>query len=226
MVSEHASPLATLGGEDAGGQNVHVAALAERLGARGVPVVVHTRRDDARAPRRVPFARGAEVDHVDAGPPNPIPKDELLPHMDAFAAQLRAQWERQRPDIVHAHFWMSAHAALRAAEPLGIPVVQTFHALGAVKRRHQGAADTSPPDRLRLEAALVRMREREGRLAVLYVDLDCFKDVNDALGHAMGDALLRLAAERLRACVRETDTVARLGGDEFGILLCKAGGRE
>ena len=54
MVSEHASPLATLGGEDAGGQNVHVAALAERLGARGVPVVVHTRRDDARAPRRVP----------------------------------------------------------------------------------------------------------------------------------------------------------------------------
>jgi D-inositol-3-phosphate glycosyltransferase len=184
MVSEHASPLAVLGGEDAGGQNVHVAALAERLGARGVPVVVHTRRDDAAAPRRVPFARGAEVDHVDAGPPNPIPKDGLLPHMDAFAAQLREQWEREPPDVVHAHFWMSAHAALRAAEPLGIPVVQTFHALGAVKRRHQGAADTSPPQRLDIEASVMRRARR--------IVATCSDEVFE---------LLRLGADRRRITV-------------------------
>jgi len=72
--------------------------------------------------------------------------------------------------------------------------------------------------RERLEQALARMLEQESRLAVLYVDLDCFKDVNDALGHPVGDALLRLAAERLRGCVREGDTVARLGGDEFAII--------
>jgi diguanylate cyclase (GGDEF)-like protein/PAS domain S-box-containing protein len=72
--------------------------------------------------------------------------------------------------------------------------------------------------RERLEHALARMLEQESRLAVLYVDLDCFKDVNDALGHPVGDALLRLAADRLRGCVREGDTVARLGGDEFAII--------
>jgi D-inositol-3-phosphate glycosyltransferase len=151
MVSEHASPLAVLGGVDAGGQNVHVAALAAALARRGDAVVVHTRRDDATSPRRVPLAPGLAVDHVAAGPPVPLPKDELLPHMDAFARDLREQWAYERPDVVHAHFWMSALAALAAAGDLGIPVVHTFHALGTVKRRQQGAKDTSPPERLAIE---------------------------------------------------------------------------
>src|SRR5690349_13371371 len=108
MVSEHASPLAVLGGVDAGGQNVHVAALAAALGRLGHDLVVHTRRDDPALPRRVALAPGVEVDHVDAGPPCGLPKDELLPHMGAFAAQLGAQWHAEPPDVVHAHFWMSA----------------------------------------------------------------------------------------------------------------------
>ena len=156
MVSEHASPLAALGGVDAGGQNVHVAALATALGRRGIDSIVHTRREDAFAPRRVALAPRATVDHVDAGPPSTISKDELLPHMDAFAAELSAAWERDTPDVVHAHFWMSGLAALEAARPLGIPVVQTFHALGVVKRRHQGAADTSPAARLEIERRILR----------------------------------------------------------------------
>jgi glycosyltransferase involved in cell wall biosynthesis len=151
MVSEHASPLAVLGGADAGGQNVHVAALATALGRRGDEVVVHTRRDDEALPRRVPLAAGVEVDHVRAGPAAVLPKDELLPHMDAFASDLREQWSAWRPDVVHTHFWMSAVAALAAARPLGIPVVHTFHALGTVKRREQGDHDTSPAERLGLE---------------------------------------------------------------------------
>jgi glycosyltransferase involved in cell wall biosynthesis len=155
MVSEHASPLAALGGVDAGGQNVHVASLAEALARRGADVVVHTRRDDPRPPRRVPLHHGAEVDHVDAGPPREIPKDNLLPYMDDFATDLRRQWLRNRPDVVHAHFWMSGLAATWAARPLGIPVVLTLHALGVVKRRHQGAKDTSPPGRLGIESDLV-----------------------------------------------------------------------
>ncbi len=154
MVSEHASPLAAVGGVDAGGQNVHVAALSCALARKGVEVVVHTRRDDAGLPRRVRLAPGVNVDHVPAGPAQPIPKDELLPHMGAFAAQLRREWRRRPPDVVHAHFWMSGLAALHAAEGLNIPVVQTFHALGVVKRRHQGDRDTSPPERLDVEAML------------------------------------------------------------------------
>lgn len=160
LVSEHASPLATLGGADAGGQNVHVAELARGLARRGDEVVVHTRRDDPRPPDRVPFAPGVTVHHVDAGPPYGLPKDALLPCMGRFADRLAADWEATRPDVVHAHFWMSALAALEAAGPLGIPVVQTFHALGVVKRRHQGAADTSPPRRLELERRVVRSVDR------------------------------------------------------------------
>lgn len=156
MVSEHASPLAALGGVDAGGQNVHVAALAIELARRGIDVVVHTRRDDPSVPRRVALARRAVVDHVDAGPPESISKDSMLPFMEAFARDLHRVWRKERPDVVHAHFWMSGLAALAAAGPLGIPVVHTFHALGVVKRRHQGRKDTSPPERLEIEKEIIR----------------------------------------------------------------------
>ncbi|NGM49899.1 EAL domain-containing protein [Caulobacter sp. 602-2] len=69
-----------------------------------------------------------------------------------------------------------------------------------------------------LSDALARAARREDLVAVHCVDLDRFKVVNDTLGHPVGDALLKAAAERLRACVREGDTVARLGGDEFAVV--------
>lgn len=71
----------------------------------------------------------------------------------------------------------------------------------------------------RLEQALETVNESEWSLAVMFVDLDDFKDVNDTLGHQIGDEVLKAAAQRLRSCVREGDVIARLGGDEFGILL-------
>jgi glycosyltransferase involved in cell wall biosynthesis/phosphoheptose isomerase len=156
MVSEHASPLAALGGVDAGGQNVHVAALAQAVARRGAEVVVHTRRDDPALPARVRMARGVVVHHVDAGPARPVSKDDMLVHMEAFAEELVRAWADDRPDVVHAHFWMSGHAALLAAREHPVPVVQTFHALGVVKRRYQGDKDTSPPERFEIERGLVR----------------------------------------------------------------------
>ncbi|MFL6243068.1 MAG: glycosyltransferase [Acidimicrobiia bacterium] len=154
LVSEHASPLALLGGVDAGGQNVHVADLSRHLAALGHDVVVHTRRDDPALPRHVQFAPGVVVDHVDAGPPTPLAKDELLPHMRAFASDLARIWAVDRPDVVHSHFWMSGLASLAAARSLDIPVAHTYHALGVVKRRHQGTQDTSPRARLAIERML------------------------------------------------------------------------
>jgi len=69
-----------------------------------------------------------------------------------------------------------------------------------------------------LTEALPHAAARQQALAVMFVDLDRFKDVNDSLGHAMGDKLLKAAGERLRAALRKSDTVGRLGGDEFAIL--------
>ncbi|MGZ5651329.1 MAG: diguanylate cyclase domain-containing protein, partial [Usitatibacter sp.] len=71
----------------------------------------------------------------------------------------------------------------------------------------------------RLENAILRVNRTGERLALLFIDLDRFKKVNDTHGHAAGDDVLRQAAARIRACVREIDTVARLGGDEFVVLL-------
>jgi D-inositol-3-phosphate glycosyltransferase len=156
MLSEHASPLATLGGVDAGGQNVHVAMLARALADRGHRVTVYTRRDDPALPRSVDFAPGVVVKHLDAGPPVPTPKDDLWPHVGELAGSLRSALHAAPPTLVHGHFWMSGKAALDATRGLGIPVVQTFHALGAVKRRWQGSADTSPAPRIRVEIAVAR----------------------------------------------------------------------
>ena len=151
MVSEHADPTAAPGGEDAGGQNVHVAALARALGARDHTIVVYTRLASPDAEQVVPLAPGVEVHRLAAGPAMPLPKDELLPHMAEFGAALGREWARQPPDLVHAHFWMSGLASLQGAAGLRIPVAQTFHALGSVKARHQRGRDTSPPQRIDAE---------------------------------------------------------------------------
>ena len=79
-------------------------------------------------------------------------------------------------------------------------------------------------DRLTLE--LARTRSQNGLLAVMFLDLDRFKRVNDMLGHAFGDQLLQNVVNRLQTCVRDCDTISRLGGDEFAILLPKVTGRE
>jgi diguanylate cyclase (GGDEF)-like protein/PAS domain S-box-containing protein len=71
----------------------------------------------------------------------------------------------------------------------------------------------------RLEQAIVKSRRDGSRVAILFIDLDHFKEVNDTLGHHQGDVLLVDAAHRIGACVRECDTVARLGGDEFTVIL-------
>jgi glycosyltransferase involved in cell wall biosynthesis len=156
LVSEHANPLAAVGGVDAGGQNVHVAALAAGLARRGHDVTVFTRRDNPGVPAHVTVPDGYAVEHVPAGPPSEVPKDDLLQYMPTFAEYLSHRWRAQPFDVVHAHFWMSGVASLEAARRTGIPVLQTFHALGTVKRRQQGGRDTSPDRRIPLERRLCR----------------------------------------------------------------------
>jgi diguanylate cyclase (GGDEF)-like protein len=97
-----------------------------------------------------------------------------------------------RAAIAHASF-LSAHDLLT-----GLPNRRLFHD--------------------RLEQALDRVGRDGSRVCVLYMDLDHFKNINDLLGHLAGDATLRTVAERLRRCLRASDTLARLGGDEFAVI--------
>ncbi|MEH1030168.1 glycosyltransferase [Micromonospora profundi] len=162
MISEHASPLAILGGEDAGGQNTHVAELSAALAAAGHEVRVYTRRDAPDLPVTVRTPDGYDVVHVPAGPAEPVVKDALLPHMREFSRWLVERWRGGDwvPEVIHAHFWMSGLAALTAGRQTGVPVVQTYHALGTVKRRYQGVQDTSPARRISYERELGRSVDR------------------------------------------------------------------
>lgn len=91
--------------------------------------------------------------------------------------------------------------------------------------RHQAEYDalTDLPNRVllfdRLRRALATAKRNKTRLALMYLDLDKFKPINDNLGHAIGDEVLQQVASRMQGCMREADTVARIGGDEFVVLL-------
>lgn len=99
--------------------------------------------------------------------------------------------------------------------------------LGELSHQAQRDALTGTPNRTllldRLEGAITLARRRDALLAVLFLDIDHFKPINDQLGHAVGDEILTLATRRLESVVRESDTVSRYGGDEFVVLLPELG---
>jgi phosphoheptose isomerase/glycosyltransferase involved in cell wall biosynthesis len=157
MISEHASPLAILGGVDSGGQNVYVGQLARHVAALGYEVDVFTRRDSAGLPEVAEWARGVRIVHVPAGPAEWVRKEDLLPHMGEFTAGMIHFCRRQRSRyaLAHANFWMSGLVAADLRQALGLPFVVTFHALGRVRRAFQRAADAFPDARFAVEDRIV-----------------------------------------------------------------------
>jgi phosphoheptose isomerase len=160
MISEHASPLAPLGGVDSGGQNTYVRHVARQLQAAGCRVDVFTRRDGRDLPDVFDTFDGYRVIHVPAGPPTRIRKEDVWPHMPEFADYVRRWCRRQRYDVVHANFWMSGAVAVELKRTLGLPFAVTFHALGRVRRAHQGADDGFPDERVDVEERVMNAADR------------------------------------------------------------------
>jgi D-inositol-3-phosphate glycosyltransferase len=158
LISEHASPLADLGGVDTGGQNVYVAQLAKHLAKIGYRVDVFTRKDDAALADIVNWVDGVRVINVKAGPEANVVKEDLLQYMDEFKNNMVKFIMKNNIDysLVHANFFMSALVAMGIKDELGTPFVVTFHALGHVRRIHQAEADKFPVERLAIEEEAVR----------------------------------------------------------------------
>jgi hypothetical protein len=162
FLSEHASPAARLGGEDAGGQNVYVGEIARNLGELGYEVDIFTRRDSIDTPEVIDWLPGVRIVNLQAGPLDQRPKDALWPLMPEFRDNLLDCLLRTNThyDLIHGNFWMSGWVAAELRERLDLPVVQIFHAMGLTKQRHQGAADTSPGERIGIERDIIRRVDR------------------------------------------------------------------
>ncbi len=158
LISEHASPLALIGGTDSGGQNVYVAQLAKQLARLGYEVDIFTRRDSSSQEAVVDWVPNVRVIHVPAGPAHFIPKEAMLPYMEQFGRFLIRFARRQKIpyDLMHANFFMSGMVAQQVKHILGIPFVMTFHALGRVRRLNQKDADAFPDIRFDIEERLMQ----------------------------------------------------------------------
>lgn len=177
FISEHASPLALVGGVDSGGQNIYVDRVARCLAKMGYKVDIYCRADDPAIKPVVEYFPNIRVVNVQAGPKKFIPKENMFQYMDEFANNMIQFIEKQniRYDIIHAHFWMSGYVANLVKQILNIPFVITFHALGKLRRIHQGVADLFPDMRFHVEEQIIRAAD--GIVA------ECPQDKEDMMIH-------------------------------------------
>lgn len=175
IISEHASPVGALGGTDAGGQNVYVAQLARHLSKLGHQVEVFTRRESPDVPVIQDLKEGFRLINVPAGPAQVIAKEKILPYMSEFTEYMidYILSRKKKFDIIHSNFWMSGLVAADIKKRLAIPFFVTFHALGRVRRIHQGQKDGFPDERFQIEDRVVA--EADGIIA------ECPQDYEDLL---------------------------------------------
>jgi D-inositol-3-phosphate glycosyltransferase len=177
FISEHASPLATLGGVDTGGQNVYVAQTAKYLARKGFLVDVFTRWENPGTAQIINWVPGVRVIHVEAGPVEVIAKEQILEYMPQFTQSMLnfIQATGMQYDLIHAHFFMSGLVAANLKQILDIPFAITFHALGHVRRIHQGNSDQFPVERLQIEEDIVKQAD--------YIIAECPQDRDDLINH-------------------------------------------
>ncbi len=210
----------------------------ERCGELAFPYAVYDRNKDAQSSRLAAESLCAEV--VRRGQALPLTDaggTDLPPDVARIAEHDSCGWLgvplRLQKSVIGALVIQHCSAKTRYSEKdqelLEFVSVQVAAAIerkqAAMRLQHLALHDvlTDLPNRGlfydRLSTALARARRNRVRMALLYIDLDEFKQVNDCFGHLVGDALLRQVAQRLTSCVRESDTVGRVGGDEFVVVL-------
>ncbi|MEW2292210.1 D-inositol-3-phosphate glycosyltransferase [Streptomyces sp. NPDC006743] len=148
MLSVHTSPLHQPGTGDAGGMNVYIVELAQRLADQGVEVEIFTRATAGGLPPRVDLAPGVLVRHVDAGPYEGLAKEDLPAQLCAFTHGVMQAWAGHRPgyyDLVHSHYWLSGHVGWLAAQRWGVPLVHAMHTMAKVKNASLAEGDTPEP---------------------------------------------------------------------------------
>lgn len=161
QISVHTSPLAALGGKDAGGMNVYVRDLACQLARLGLGVDVFTRRTSPDAPETSEICPGVSLVNISAGPPEPLDKNALFPFLPDFAAQMALYSLREgvRYDAVHAHYWLSGWAAHLVRRYWDTPFIQMFHTTAHMKNAVNGVADRESGLRLRTERQLLDLAD-------------------------------------------------------------------
>jgi D-inositol-3-phosphate glycosyltransferase len=148
VLSVHTSPLEQPGTGDAGGMNVYVSQTAQEMARRGVEVEVFTRATSSDQPPLAELAPGVTVRHVQAGPFEPLGRDELPAQLCAFTSGvLRAEafHEPGYYDLIHSHYWLSGQVGWLARDRWGVPLVHTAHTLAKVKNAALAGGDKPEP---------------------------------------------------------------------------------
>src|SRR6476619_2615013 len=160
-ISVHTSPLATLGGKDAGGMNVYVRELSCHTAQLGLPVDVFTRRTDPETPEITQICEGVNLISITAGPAQPVDKNRLFDLLPEFAEQMALYSLRAgvRYDVVHAHYWLSGWVAELARRYWETPFVQMFHTTAHMKNAVAEHADRETDLRLQTERRLLTLAD-------------------------------------------------------------------
>ena len=172
MLSVHTSPLAGLGGKEAGGMNVYVRELSRELGRRGIIVDIFTRSQDPHSPRITVVERNVTLITLPAGTEAPYDKNRVLNYQTEFVAGMQnyTQQHNIHYDIIHSHYFVSGIIGLALREAWGIPLVHMFHTLGAMKN-HVARSDEERETSQRIAFEGRLMREADTIVAATPLDL-------------------------------------------------------